>query len=410
MTTLGIVSSYSESCGNASFTKVLHDTIEYYTDTKVEVVELDLKLLQSANRTTRRYAETHVRKICEQLKKFDAVNIQMEAGLYGSLPQDIIRRSKKIMMANPNTSVTLHSPRIVSTTPSDSVSPIKHLLKLKIRTGIYELLLDLKRKKQYFVNKTIIKNAIKQNCQIIVHTKRAKDLICLFYHYDFVDVHPLKFVIEDSIEDKTILENIRWELELKTTDTLIGLFGYLTENKGHLDAISAISYLPDNYKLLIFGRQHPQTIKSDGKVDMYIEKLVKAINSHNLARRVFFLGELTDHDFLSVAKNIDIAWLPYYENGQDGSGIASILLDSCPRVLCSTSFAFDELFKLTPYKNVSRFCIGNARELSTKTEMILKRPIPSYPYSESPLYNIRTQVDTYMKVFTHASKKNYKNS
>ena len=39
---LAIVSSYSESCGNAAFTRVLHDTIEQYSDFDVEVVELDL--------------------------------------------------------------------------------------------------------------------------------------------------------------------------------------------------------------------------------------------------------------------------------------------------------------------------------------------------------------------------------
>ena len=103
MTTLGIVSSYSESCGNASFPKVLHDTIEQYSNKNVEVVELDLQLLQSVDRRTRRFAENHIEDICKQLKKFDAVNIQMEAALYGSLPQDIIQRSRKIIKANPNT-------------------------------------------------------------------------------------------------------------------------------------------------------------------------------------------------------------------------------------------------------------------------------------------------------------------
>src|SRR5690606_22260831 len=86
----------------------------------------------------------------------------------------------------------------------------------------------------------------------------------------------------------------------------------------------------------------------------------------------------------------------YYENGQDGSGIASITMDVCPRVIASASFAFDELQKLIPYRNVSRFDIGNERELATKTLMALRAPAPTQPFGGESAYNIRTQAQTYV--------------
>ncbi len=111
---------------------------------------------------------------------------------------------------------------------------------------------------------------------------------------------------------------------------------------------------------------------------------------------MFFVGELSDDDFVAVASAVDVAWLPYYENGQDGSGIASICMDVCPRVIASASFAFDELCKLIPYRNATRFDIGNELELASKTAMSLKREPPLRPYGEQGRFNLATQAQLYV--------------
>jgi hypothetical protein len=147
---------------------------------------------------------------------------------------------------------------------------------------------------------------------------------------------------------------------------------------------------------LVFGRQHPQTLKSNGVVDKYLGKLIQMVmTDDSLKDRVLFMGELNDQDFLDVASSVDVAWLPYYENGQDGSGIASICLDLSPRVLCSTSFAFDELFKLVKYNNVTRFDIGNTLEMALKTEMVLRASKPIRPFCVETVYNLRSQATVY---------------
>jgi hypothetical protein len=176
------------------------------------------------------------------------------------------------------------------------------------------------------------------------------------------------------------------------------MFGYLSSNKGHTDALQAMQYLPHDHKLLIFGRQHPQTLSSSSVTDSYLQLLIDIIKKdYNLKTRVFFLGELSDNDFLQVASSVDVAWLPYYETGQDGSGIAAICMDICQRVLCSTSFAFDELFKLIPYPNMMRFDVGNFMEIATKTHMIRRRDVQPRPNEDRSLYNTRTQALAYVK-------------
>ncbi|MDF0377971.1 glycosyltransferase [Methylophilus sp. YYY-1] len=395
---MAIVSSYSESCGNAAFTKVIHDSIEkFFPEFDVEVLELDLSLLQSVDFGVRPKGDEHIKCLASKLTGFDIVNIQLEAGLYGSLPRDIIKRFGWLVKANPNTSVTFHSPRLISTTPSGARLAFKKILMLKIKSGLKDLFSNLYLNTHLKINKGLLRKAVNANARVIVHTTRAKKQIGHFFDYKNITLHPLKLVPYDFVPNKSVLSNIRTRANLSKDDVLIGMFGYISGYKGHMDALEALKLLPENYKLVIFGRQHPQTLKSNGKVDEYLSKLIKnVLSSKELKSRVFFLGELNDEDFLSVASQVDISWLPYYENGQDGSGIASICLDLCPRVLCSTSFAFDELFKQVRYTNVSRFDIGNILEMALKTNMILAAPIPQMPYGDEATYNIKTQAEAYV--------------
>jgi glycosyltransferase involved in cell wall biosynthesis len=215
------------------------------------------------------------------------------------------------------------------------------------------------------------------------------------FGYDNVDVHPLRLIQHPHAGRPDFMAQVRRDLGLAADDKTIGMFGYLSAYKGHLDALDAVRLLPPNFKLLIFGRQHPQTLKTDGKVDEYLKSLQKKVLQDGIADRVFFMGELAHEDFLAAAASVDVVWLPYYENGQDGSGIASICLELAPRVLCSTSFAFDELFRLIRYRNCERFDIGNVLELAKKTEILMRRETPSKPFGDDSTYSLRSQAVMY---------------
>lgn len=396
---MAIVSSYSVSCGNAAFTRVLHDSIEYfYNNIEVEVIELDLNLLQSTVKEIRSKADNHIEDICTKLKIYDLVNIQMEAGLYGTLPSDIIGRFKKLVTANGNTSVTLHSPRLMGSANSRNRSAIKKFFRLNIIGGIKDFLAGMYSDLHVKINKKIVSVAVKNNTRLIVHTYRSKKQILDFFSYSNVDVHPLKMVPNDYKINYKTYKKIVFEAGLEKEDIVIGMFGYISAYKGHLDALDALKHLPQNYKLLIFGRQHPQTLQSSGQVDHYLDLLqTKIIKDKGIEGRVLFMGELNDNDFLDVVSSVDIVWLPYYENGQDGSGIASICLDLSGRVLCSSSFAFDELFKLIEYKNVRRFDIGNKLEIALKTMMFMRSERTQGTFGDESRYSIKSQADNYVK-------------
>src|ERR1700733_1745864 len=100
---LAIVSSYDELCGNASYTKALADGLSRYYD--VVVISLNVELLRKGEKAS---GETHIQEICQQLKSFDCVNIQFEAGLFGSDLSLILRRFLKIAGACKKFVLTMH--------------------------------------------------------------------------------------------------------------------------------------------------------------------------------------------------------------------------------------------------------------------------------------------------------------
>lgn len=365
MKSIQIVSSYSDSCGNAYFTKVLESNLRSL-GLSATCAELNLELTQSIEPEIRKKADNHIRELCRNLRNADGVNIQLEAGLFGTYPSDIFNRVKQLISANRNTSVTLHSPRISGSSALQRAA-IKSMLRGRLRQGIGQWLSHKEGSIHISLNRRLIQLITNVGAPIIVHTQRAKDQIKNIFGYENVSVHPLKFVPPEYQADSSKLTRLRHRLNLADDEKIIGMFGYINEYKGHTLALDAIEHLPENFKLFIFGRVHPQTIKQGEPVNPYLDKLQHLIRNKKLQDRVLFIGEQSTEDFIDYAASVDCVWLPYIEVGQDGSGIASICCDVSPRVLASTSFAFDELLKLIPYESIERFDIGNSIELATKT-------------------------------------------
>lgn len=391
MKKITLVSSFSESCGNAFFTEVLLNGLadEGY---QADCASLDLALTQSMEWAIRRKADSHIDEICNRLKLADGVNIQFEAGLYGTLPADVFKRFKKILLANNNTSVTLHSPRLMG-----AASGFREAIRLfftgRIKSAIKKYFEILKSDVHVKLNRKVVAQIVKNGSPIIVHTIRAKEQIYKLYDYENVLVHPLKFVSEERKINNEKLLKLKEQYSFDANVKTIGMFGYISLYKGHTAALEAIKRLPDNYKLLIFGRVHPQSIKLSESVDPYISNLDKFITKNKLENKVYFVGEVNTEDFIDYAGSVDCAWLPYLEVGQDGSGIASICCDVATNVLASNSFAFDELLKLIPYKTMRRFDIGNSMELAQKT--LLKVDTSNLDDVKNSTFNVKSQAIIY---------------
>src|SRR3954447_25345989 len=96
------------------------------------------------------------------------------------------------------------------------------------------------------------------------------------------------------------------ELDLPADATVLGIFGFLNEHKGHLTAIEALEHLPGDYHLLIGGTQHP----FGG--DRTLERILALRDeSPSIAERVHLLGRLDDFGMDRFFAAVDICLAPY---------------------------------------------------------------------------------------------------
>ena len=433
MKKLAIISSYNESCGNASYTEVLRREFSKYYE--VDVLSLQLDILSSNASNIRKIADEHINELASSLKNYDYVNIQFEAGLYGNNKKDICRRVKKLIEASKNLIVTMH--RIDLPKLLFSLKTLNILFANKNIIGNIKLIKNEIYFKQLYrdIVKIIKNHSKKYNTNIIVHTKKDKKNIERFFDFHNVYDFPLTFLDKNqrlrkrsNKEREAFIE----KYELEKSDKLIGIFGYISEYKGHETIIKALSYLPNNYKLLIFGSQHPMSIQEYSQCDPYIAKLLKMMDElkekeedkeekekevdkkkeiidkkeekkASVIDRILFLGNLDDDDFLNALYCCDFAVLPYMEVNQGGSGIASLVLETKIKSLYSNNKAFAELNKYFP-NTFSKFDIGNYVELARK--------IKNYKedYSEAidkslEKYNLENNIKLHMDIFEEAFKK-----
>lgn len=369
---LAIVSSYNTKCANASYTHVLKEEFGKYYD--VEILPVNFNLLGDFHPRARAAARQYIEGLTARLRDFDYVNIQFEAGLYG---YSMIAACKNVLP------LIRASRRLIFTVHRVHVPALRPWWKIILMNGRHfiQTLKEFRQGQHYKAFATIMRalHAREKSgnlAAVIVHTQRERDLVRLYYDIEAVVDYPITFLnrrqIAEHIHNR---ERIRAEIfrdyELDPESTYIGIFGFLSENKGHHVAIEALRFLPPRYKLAIFGGQHPMAIKDydlnrllkqpklfGRNSSTYISSLVDLAKSFLLRdgkretclkkQRVRFLGTTDDAGFIRAIAAMDFVVLPYMETGQGGSANASLMLELQSNVIFSRTFAFMELERYYP--------------------------------------------------------------
>jgi glycosyltransferase involved in cell wall biosynthesis len=140
---------------------------------------------------------------------------------------------------------------------------------------------------------------------IIVHNDQTKkSLIELGVKHDkFKKVSipvPKLGEIPESKEISTLLKSSK-------DDVIYCTVGFLSKMKGITDAVKALIYLPDNYKLAIIGGNHPDTLEGH-----YYDEVCDLINDLNLKDRVYITGYVKEDTRLNaLISECDICVFPY---------------------------------------------------------------------------------------------------
>jgi glycosyltransferase involved in cell wall biosynthesis len=395
---LAVVSTSSRLCGIAAYTAALRRQLDGSFD--ITVFDLNQYLLRNPHRAVRKLADRHVREICRAIRRFDAVNLQLEYGTLGRDAADILRRFSWLTAAAPRLSVTFHT---LLTPPAFSIVAFaRALMRLRFKEAA-RLQADFRRRHllTYGISRQLRRVQAYKPVSAIVHNRR--DLFDARYLYGIKRVldHPLAFLGAADVAAVRAAASRRHfpMLECLPADAvLIGVFGFLNEYKGFATAIQALGYLPENYHLLIFGGMHPQEIAPRQQRHPYISSLfdeaymetslyqrlaaapgtpalviksdrtlrsLTGAHPRDLSGRIHFMGALADDDFLRGMAICDAVVFPYLEVGQSASGPISQALELGCRIIASRTHTFLQ-FAEYHRDRVEFFDIGNYLELAER--------------------------------------------
>lgn len=394
---LAIISSWNTNCGNASYTYVLKKGFEKFYD--VEVLGLDLFLLQRTDKAFRKLGRRHISQMAAQLKQFDYVNIQFEAGLFGSALADIKRNVITLLRAAPNVILTMHRIDV------DETSLFADIIQTVVRMSPKPLQRRRAVGSYARLYRDIIKEANRQsyikNVWLKVHTKRERRVAEELYRFKKVRDAPLAYL--DTESRSRILADVSPDLlreryKLPANAKIIGAFGYVAAYKGFETLLETIKILPPEWFLMIVGSQHPQSIKPWSNISPYLSTLINSVeagkaenfdwmpedirrqvrltgtldheawnarSNNPLYDRVRFVGNVDDDEFTYLLRNVDATVLPYLEVGQSMSGVVALAIESGARLFCANNLSFAENRRY--YGDVfSRFDMGNYVEIAQK--------------------------------------------
>ncbi len=424
---LAIVSTGSKLCGVAAYTAALQRQLSDAFD--ITVFDLDQYLLRSPHRRVRKLADRHIKEICRAIRRFDAVNLQLEHGTLGGNGSDIYRRFCWLIAAAPRLSVTFHT--LLMPLSFDAAAFTKALVTGKFKT-VARMPADFQRTHllSHGIARQLRRTQRKKQVSAIVHNRRDLYNARCLYGISHVFDHPLSYLDADEVDairSRASRPRLAMLDNLPSDAVLVGVFGFLNEYKGIGTAIQALNYLPGNHHLLIFGGVHPHEIVPHLPRHPYISSLfenaymdttlydrMSAIGAQNdaqplvvaadqglrellgahprdLSARIHFMGALAEQDFLSGMAICDAVVFPYLEVGQSSSGPISQALELGCRIIASRTHTFLEFAEY--HENaVEFFDIGNHLELAER--LLARRQFSAR--SGLPEFNVETNKATYL--------------
>ena len=420
---LGIVCNYSATCGIASYAASIVRGFNASSGHEVSVHRIDTELLKLTTSRRKRLVREHFKQLSKDTRHCEVVNIQFENGLFGESPTEVLRNLTALMSHEAHYILTMHTADF-SEGFEDAGGWLQVIQALASFNVARATRMVFRKFSHTFLTRLLRKISDRERVSIIVHTQREAKAFSRYIDQARVFVHPLVFLearvaeLARQTEDKEAFR-ARHSLAPDTKTLLIN--GFISPYKGHLTAIRALRYLPDNFTLLIAGSEHPKSIRRHEESSNYQRALLAEIQGYaselgedpdtqiesaagrvtwnrkkSLGDRVRFLGFVSDDEMIDLLRNADVSVFPYLETGQSSSGPASLALELGAPILASNALVFNELKKFAP-NCFTQFDIGNFIELASKVEDIVKaQPPTSNTFNEK--YSLEENIRFYSEV------------
>jgi glycosyltransferase involved in cell wall biosynthesis len=353
------LTTHNEECGIAKYQEQYLRGMKDMED--IENVVFEYSPNQTKNMTSREFAPV-LKQFAKQLKSFDILHIQHEFSFYkhdelDGFVSEALKQRKKTLM-------TIH-------TSPDAGLPKTTAGGFGPRSVLHRL--RAKRAKQHFDHVHL--KAMRRVDQIIVHnTVTLRSLVKHGVREDRITRITMP-VPALSFDLKTT--EIKDNLDKKNDDVIYCTVGFLSKNKGMMQAVKALTFLPDNYKLAIIGGAHPS-----GENNKFYDNLCDLIQKLDLKSRVYITGYVKEDEKLNaLIRECDICVYPYdkiYYAGVTSAALNNAIANYKPVIAYPTQSIIDmneeqPVVKLCDSFNyyelareVSRIDITEQTELSKK--------------------------------------------
>ncbi|HWE72294.1 MAG TPA: hypothetical protein VG328_03980 [Stellaceae bacterium] len=409
MKRLAIVSSYNEECGVAFYSSRLKPHL-IAAGYQVDVKRLPLSLLRISHPAAiRRKGDDEIKRIAREIADYDAVLLQFEPGLYGSSSQTSYRRVAHLLKHAKQAIITVHGfDRAIS---AGSLPSLVLGGRFDIALGEVARFASSNRVRSFWHYVASAKHV-----SVMTFCRGDQTILERFYDMPRITSFPITYFDEgevSAIRSASDRERVLQQFGLDPRKKYFSVCGFLSPYKGHLTAIKALEFLPDDWHLAIVGGEHPHGIEAGRDIGNYVRQLLAFLleterpngkeesglltNSDlgelmthadleridirkdilkrsefkhflprkELRQRVNFLGQVSDEQMPQLYAALDYFVHPYMKTveGQSGSGPATMALEFGTRSLFSNAPVFREM-NLYFDGAMQFFNIGNFVELA----------------------------------------------
>lgn len=406
---LAIVSSYAEECGAAFYSSRLKKHLEE-AGHKVDILRLPVSLLRQRRPSyVRTKGNAEVDRIAKEAKRYDAVLMQFEPGLYGSEGITSYDRAWRIASAARKVILTVHGfDRFAS--DFSTTQTLIDIAKLRVQNVARDYGEAMNRRASMrFWRK--VKGA--QHISVMTFCKADRTLLDRHFDLPRLDDFPITYFDQSEVNAaraRYSRDDVLRRYGLDPAKKYFGVFGFFGRYKGFLTAMKALEHLPDDYHLAIVGGEHPQGLEAERDVgpylqqmlafaqyeppqdvpiagvdvaksviasaagarrDMLIDEVVEKsdlryfLPTKPLKDRIHFLGQVADEEMPPLYVAMDYVVMPYIKtrSGQSGSGPATFAIEFGTKAIFSSAPVFREIGRYFE-GSLHHFNVGNFVELA----------------------------------------------
>lgn len=419
---VAIVSSYNEECGAAYYSTRLLKHLQA-AGYEVEVKRLPVSLLRMHSPSfIRRKGDQEIARIAREIADFDAVFLQFEPGLYGTRSKTSYSRVLRLLKAAKSAVLTIHGfDRQMSTRSLTAFTGnMLHFKPAAAVMGLIEGSID-----PVFEN---FWSYVRKSSHVKVMTFNRGDQVLLQRFFDLRQItnYPICYFDQEEVgEVRASLDRERFlaQYGLDPKYKYFAVCGFFANYKGHLTAMKALEFLPEDWRLVLVGGEHPQALEPGRDIGGYVRQLLSfplavdrpssdnsleieggvrglknmlggpVVRSDQVYRRelreklfaksefkyffptseikhrIHYLGQASDEEMPKFYAMLDYVVHPYMrtKEGQSGSGPATFALEFGSRALFSNAPVFREM-GLYFEGAMQYFNIGNFMELADQLQ------------------------------------------